>query len=182
MSWVVARCRALRCIYMKYLLTTAVFASLLALAGCKTQPSLETEQGAELQSPLSVLRSSLYCDSYLIYDMCVVDVDKSGNADAVYFEDTHEVFMYDGTLASEAYQDFDMHACVQVMDKGMLKVTNRLLTVTEETPFFTRVAMKKDLMVNYSRYFSRIRECREQIAANLPPEEAFGDQQDADFF
>lgn len=142
---------------MRVLICIALFAFFSA---CATLPENESDaQSAE------AVRSA-YCDSYLIYEMCAVDVDGNGTTDALYFDDTNEIFMYDSALATEDYSAYQMHPCVQVMDGEMKEASNLLLTVADNTPFMERLAIKKGLMFNYMRYNARVQECYSQIASS----------------
>ena len=38
--------------------------------------------------------SSLYCENFLIYDLCAQDLDGDGVVEYVYFEDSRDVFIY----------------------------------------------------------------------------------------
>ncbi|MYM64184.1 hypothetical protein [Pseudomaricurvus sp. HS19] len=119
--------------------------------------------------------ASLYCAHYLIYDMCVQDLDKDGGTDLMYFQDTGEVFMYDQSWQQAVYSDFELHPCVQVMDDDMKQASSRLLTLPRQHSFMKKMAIQQSLLEHYSRYSSRVRACKEALAATAPAEAPFGD-------
>jgi len=53
----------------------------LLLDGCASDPG-----------PASL--GAVRCESFFIYRLCVGDLDRSGDVDFMYFDDTKEIFMY----------------------------------------------------------------------------------------
>jgi hypothetical protein len=147
----------------------------LILFGCSSQQQLDVPDEAETLS-------AQYCDLFLIYDMCAVDVDIDGDTDVLYFGDTKEVFMYDASVSQNYYQNYPIHACAQEMDENMKAASNSLLRVNDDMSFGERFSIKKNLMMSYARYFKQVRECREALAENTLEEDSFGSQDDDEFY
>ena len=145
----------------------------LLLNGCASHHDL---QGSSADNP-----TSHYCAHYLIYDMCVQDLDKDGGTDLMYFQDTGEVFMYDREWQQTILSDFDLHPCVQVMDDGMKRASSRLLTLPQQDSFLERMAIQQSLLEHYARYSSKVRACKEALAVTAPVDTPFGDPGVEDF-
>lgn len=155
--------------------TLGVWLLLLLTGGCSSNlpPS-------ESRINNTVKTTQLYCARYLIYDLCAIDLDHNGSTDALYFDDTKEVFMYDLLYEARVLTQFDMHPCAQIMDDGMKAASTQILTIQDDTPFLEKLSIQKTLIEQYSRYTPKVRACKESFANSLE-EEDFGDSDDWDF-
>ena len=158
---------------MKSIAPVVLGVVLLNTAGCSLFQTSE---------PVTVTRE-LYCDSYFIYDMCALDFDRDGATDVLYFEDTNEVFMHGADSSPQMLAAYDMHPCVQVMDESMQEATDRLLTISKRTTYGNKLAIRRSLLVNYSRYAGRVGACHRALSDDAIErnEEPFGDQFDSEF-
>ncbi|NIB44953.1 hypothetical protein HBA55_35570 [Pseudomaricurvus alkylphenolicus] len=149
---------------------------MLLLGGC-----INISAGAGPNAQLYTLPAvhDLYCDRYLIYDMCALDVDSDGTADALYFEDTKEVFMYDKEHELRIVGEFGLHPCAQIMDQEMKGASNRLLTISDFMPLSQKLGIKKQLFSSYRRYSPKVDACQSAIASR--DETPFGDPDDLGF-
>lgn len=142
------------------------------LSGCSTVPVSE--------APVAGSRST-YCDSYLMYDMCVQDVDDNGVADLMYFEDSLEVFMVSQDFRKTLPNNLTMHRCVQPMDSPLQHTSSQLLTVNKDSSILLKTRLKSRLMLEYMRYYTAINSCmgESNIAGHSASDSSFGDE---DFF
>lgn len=135
--------------------------------------------GACSSTPLDLSRlppNSRYCDRYFIYRMCAQDLSGDGAVDALYFEDTKEVFLYKPESKNLVVNNLALHRCVQVMDDGISAVSDQLLQITEDTSFFQKADIKAKLMAHYLRYAPKIQKCNEALGiVQTEQEDDFGD-------
>lgn len=132
---------------------------LLLLAACAgtTPPAVVT------QGPIPV--STLYCDSFLIYDMCAQDLDQDGVVELVYFADTSEVFLWRGDSHEHLPDNLAMHRCAQQMDDDVVNTTSLLFYIDDETDYLERVDIKSSLMFSYVNYMPRVMRCNAQYGS-----------------
>ncbi len=141
----------------------------LWVAACATQPQTDPPQ------------TGLYCDNYLIYEMCVKDVDRDGLADLMYFDDTREIFMVSNNYKGYREAGLSDHRCQQLMDQKMQAISSGLLRIKEETGFLQRMKIQNSLLMAYASYLPVINECMGQgdVAAsgdNAKNAEPFGEE------
>lgn len=138
--------------------------------GCATQPA---EESLAVATPYAT-----YCDSYLVYDMCVHDIDGDGEADVMYFEDTREVFMADSTYIADPRDNLSPHRCIQQMDNAVQQTSTRLLTIDEETGALEKTRLKSKLMLVYMHFYNDIQSCMNgnTVARGESDGDGFGDQ------
>ena len=120
---------------------------LLTLCACSHQP---------LQFQTT---HKLYCDRYLIYRMCAIDVTDNGQADFLYFEDSDQIFLFNPDETNLVPNNLSMHKCAQSMDEPLIEATSRLLTVNDEMSFFEKSEIKNKIFFHYMRYIPRINHC-----------------------
>ena len=119
----------------------------LCLGACSHQPQQE------------YAGNTVYCDRYLIYRMCAIDVSHNGQADFLYFEDSAQIFLFDPERVNLVPANLTMHKCAQSMDEPLINATSRLLTVNDEMSFFERSEIKNKIFYHYIRYVPRINRC-----------------------
>ena len=115
----------------------------------------------------------LYCDNFLIYDMCAQDLNRDGEVELVYFTDTREVFLYRDGALPRIPDELSMHRCAQMMDNAIITNTSRLFYISEETSYLERTNIRSDMMFSYISYIPRVAGCNEndQAAAESPPDD-----------
>ena len=99
---------------LKQLTTLAL---LLMLQACAITPDIGTQQ----------VKGVTVCDTYLLFSMCVQDIDGDDTVDMVYFTDTKEAFMYQEGKQALVGKVLPFHRCAVPLDTGMQATTNRLL-------------------------------------------------------
>lgn len=140
------------------------------LSGCTSTPP--QSQAEDITS----LRET-YCDSYLVYDMCVRDVNADGIADLMYFEDTGEVFMLTSEMLRSPSHDFSLHRCVQTMDDATQAASTDLLEINEHTGVMKKTQLKSKLMLAYMHYYNDIQSCMNghTVADRSDSKDSFGE-------
>ncbi len=127
--------------------TILILISLLILASCGSLPEGELPTNA------------LYCDNYLMYDMCAQDQDRDGIVDFVYFTDTEEIFMFRDGVQEGYSGDLGIHRCMQIMDESLVTTTSRVFYVDDDTSFLERQDIKGAMMVKYISYMPEVTAC-----------------------
>ena len=108
--------------------------------------------------------SSLYCENFLIYDMCAQDLNGDGVVEYVYFEDTKNVFMYREGTDVDIPTDLSLHPCAQLMDEELIATTSRVFYMNEETTYLERQDIRGAMMLKYVSYMPRVVTCNLQNA------------------
>lgn len=103
--------------------------------------------------------TSLYCDNFMIYDMCARDSNRDGVVDLVYFEDTREVFMYREGADGRIPRNLGRHRCAMQMDEDLVATTSRLFYIDEQTPFLEKQDIRGSMMIKYIAYMPRVTAC-----------------------
>ncbi|MEM1188257.1 MAG: hypothetical protein AAGI72_07010 [Pseudomonadota bacterium] len=109
--------------------------ALAVITGCATRPD-------------STLVGSHRCESFLIYEVCVADVDENGSVDFIYFGDDLQVFMYHDAQerALRAVQPF--HECAVTMSADTRDLSSELL-YGEGLTLSQRLSIKGRLIGSY---------------------------------
>ena len=136
---------------------TTFLVHVLMLASCGSLP--------EGQRPTN----ALYCDNYLMYDMCAEDQNRDGIVDFVYFTDSEEIFMFREGVQERYRGNRDVHRCAQTMDENLVATTSRVFYVDDETSFLERQDIKGAMMIKYIAYMPEVTACnmRHDQAAEL---------------
>ena len=135
---------------LSWALITTLFLPLF-LAGCANTPDSDQVR----QDPTT----TEYCDNYLIYEMCVRDVDHNGDVDLMYFADTREIFMLSPEYKNAEFANFTRHECLQPMDDEMRAASSQLLYIQNDTSLLKKTQLKSRLLLNYTHYLPEISRC-----------------------
>ena len=142
------------------------FALVLILQACAVKPDKAAEQA----------KGVTVCDAYLIFSMCVQDIDGDNTVDMVYFTDTKEAFMYQEGKQALVEKVLPFHRCAVPLDAGMQATTNRLLE-RDNLSLSEEIAITKELIVNYASAKPAIDACN----ARFENAEKDGERQAPDF-
>lgn len=148
---------------------TALLAlALLLITGCTSRP---------ITAPDAAARSTV-CENYLVYNMCVRDVDRDGSADLMYFADTNEIFMVTPEFRDTHLPDLSDHRCMQVMDEPLQDTSSRILHLDRDAGTLQKTRLKSQLMLEYLRYAKAINSCMDgsAVAGHAPAADNFGDE------
>lgn len=116
--------------------------------------------------------SSLYCDNFLIYDMCARDLSGNGVVDLVYFTDTMEVFMFRPGTENRVPTTLGVHRCARSMDEELVSTTSRLFYIDDETSYLEKQDIRGAMLLKYMAYMPEVTACNmrhkeaEQTAEN----------------
>jgi len=106
--------------------------------------------------------SAVYCDNFLVYDMCVQDLNGDGVVEYVYFTDSKEIFLLREGVDQPAPAALTMHKCVQFMSESLLRTTSRMLYIDESTSLLEKSDIRGALMVKYIALMPEVTACNLQ--------------------
>ena len=126
----------------------SLFGLILSLVDCQSIGLVST-------TPIN----NVYCDNFLIYEMCAEDMDNDGVVEHVYFADTLEVFLYRKGVKDSIPDRLDMHRCIRAMDEGLVATTNRVFGVTDDTAYLEKQDIRGAMMIKYFAHLPEITAC-----------------------
>jgi hypothetical protein len=103
--------------------------------------------------------NSLYCDNFLVYDMCAQDVNHDGIVDFTYFEDSLEVFMFREGALDRISDNLKMHRCARAMDEDLITTTSRMFYIDDETSYIEKTDIRGALMIKYMAWIPEVTAC-----------------------
>ncbi len=103
--------------------------------------------------------SNVYCDNFLVYDMCAQDLNGDGEVEYVYFADSLDVFMYREGGIDNVPAPHEIHRCAQLMDEDLVATTSRVFTVTDNTSYLEKQDIRGAMMLKYISYMPRVTAC-----------------------
>lgn len=114
------------------------------------------------------------CESFFIYVLCVADADSDGTVDYMYFDDTREIFMYDGSPDNRLLSVMPLHRCAIPMDRDSRAVSSRLLY--EDPGLAERLALKGNLIRNYRSAQAAVDACYNKNRTDAPSQPFLDDE------
>ncbi|MFM1895311.1 MAG: hypothetical protein RLZZ385_385 [Pseudomonadota bacterium] len=153
---------------MKYRNALSACLLCISLSACLSSP--------QFQQPVS----HLFCDNFLVYDMCAQDTDRDGTVELIYFSDTHDVFLYREGTQHQLPDGLAMHRCALPMDDDIVRNASQLFHIDDRTPYIQRVDIKSALMFSYVGYMPRVSKCNAQYESSQP-KQPVGDEFDFEF-
>lgn len=139
----------------------------LLLSGCASTPK-----------PTTAVLSTLYCDNFLIYDMCAQDIDADGVVELVYFSDTNEIFLLREGAEDSVPENLTLHRCFQFMNDEIVHNTSQLFTISDDTNYLARTDLKSALMFSYMSYMPRVMRCNSRYPDKAVEPEPLEDEFD----
>ena len=103
--------------------------------------------------------NALYCDNYLIYDMCAQDLNGDGRVELVYFEDSLEVFMFRPGAERRVPRNLGLHRCAVAMDPELVDTTSRLFYIYDETSMLEKSDIRGAMLIKYMVYLPDVAAC-----------------------
>ncbi len=103
--------------------------------------------------------NSLYCDNFLIYEMCARDTNRDGIVEYVYFDDSKEIFMYRDELPRRLPAEIDVHRCARAMDDSLVETTSRMFYIDESTSLLQKTDIRGALMIKYIAWMPEVTAC-----------------------
>lgn len=113
--------------------------------------------------------NDLYCDNFLIYEMCARDTNRDGIVDYTYFEESKEIFMYRDRLPRRIPAGLGVHRCVMPMEEDLVETTSRVFHIDETSSLLEKTDIRGAMMIKY------IAKLPEVTACNMRAEEALAD-------
>ncbi len=107
--------------------------------------------------------SDLYCDSFLVYDMCATDTNRDGVVDLVYFSDDMQVFMYREGADRRIPRHLRRHRCAVLMDEDLVATTSRLFFIDEETSAIEKTDIRGAMLLKYIAYMPEVSACNRRF-------------------
>ena len=107
--------------------------------------------------------NALYCDNFLVYDMCASDTNRDGVVDLVYFTDSNEVFMYREGADRRIPRHLSRHRCAQLMDEDLVATTSRLFFINDETSMMERTDIRGAMLIKYIAYMPEVSACNRRF-------------------
>lgn len=138
-------------------LVSSVF--LLLLLGACAAPAPREEANADAQPSHTSEPRSLYCDSFMIYDMCAQDVDGDREVDFLYFDDTKEIFMITEQYQGQSFPGLTRHKCQQILNDSIRNTSTTILNLPEDASRLRRSQLKSRLLASYAYYLPTINKC-----------------------
>lgn len=138
-------------------LVSSVF--LLLLLGACAAPAPREEASAETPAAQTPEPRSLYCDSFMIYDMCAQDVDGDREVDFLYFDDTKEIFMITEQYQDQTFPGLIRHKCLQILNDGIRNTSTTILNLPDDASRLRRSQLKSRLLAGYAYYLPTINKC-----------------------
>lgn len=133
----------------------ALLAGMILLAGCSSTQPVTPGQA----------QGKIVCDSYLVLDMCVRDLQGDGSVDLIYFSDTNEIFMYQDGMKHEVGQVMPFHRCAVPLDTGMQATTDRILH-RQDMSLGEELSIARELIANYVAAKPEIDACNARYERN----------------
>jgi len=103
--------------------------------------------------------NSLYCDNFLIYELCARDTNRDGIVEYVYFDDSKEIFMFRDSLPRRLPDDIGVHRCVRAMDDSLVATTSRMFYIDDSTSFLEKSDIRGSLMIKYIAWMPEVTAC-----------------------
>ena len=139
---------------------TVLFSAALALNGCS---------GINFANPPA---NSLYCDNFLIYEMCARDSNRDGIVDYTYFQDSKEIFMYRERLPRRIPSGLGVHRCARVMDEDLVATTSRVFYIEESTSLLEKTDIRGAMMIKYIAQLPEVTACNMRADAALADDDS----------
>jgi hypothetical protein len=124
--------------------------SLLSLSSCA------------MEAPEVGATGALYCDNFLVYEMCAQDMNRDGIVEYVYFPDSNEIFMYRAGTDGEVPAELQMHRCAVMMDEDLVATTSRVFFVDEATSYLEKQDIRGAMLIKYISYMPGVTACTMQ--------------------
>ena len=125
----------------------ALFCACLSLAGCS---------GTSL-----VVRpvNNLYCDNFVLYEICARDSNRDGIVDYTYFQESKEIFMYRNQLPRRLPSGFGVHRCAMPMEEDLIATTSRVFFIDDSSSLLEKTDIRGAMMLKYMTKLPEVAAC-----------------------
>lgn len=104
-------------------------------------------------------KNAFYCDNFLVYDMCVRDMNRDGIAEYIYFENSNEIFLYREGTTGRIPRNLTLHRCARQMEADLVATTSRMLFIDEDTSLLERTDIRGALLIKYMALVPEVTAC-----------------------
>jgi hypothetical protein len=135
----------------------ALLSACLLLVGCS---------GANLAArPVN----NLYCDNFVLYEICARDSNRDGIVDYTYFQESKEIFMYRDRLPRRIPAGFGVHRCAMPMEEDLIATTSRVFFIDDLSSLLEKTDIRGAMMLKYMTKLPEVTAC------NMRAEQALTD-------
>lgn len=113
--------------------------------------------------------NDLYCDNFVLYEMCARDSNRDGIVDYTYFEETKEIFMYRNRLPRRIPAGFGVHRCAMPMEEDLVATTSRVFYIDDSSSLLERTDIRGAMLLKYMSKLPEVTAC------NMRADEALAD-------
>jgi hypothetical protein len=113
--------------------------------------------------------NNLYCDNFILYEMCARDSNRDGIVDYTYFQESKEIFMYRDRLPRRIPAGFGVHRCAMPMEEDLIVTTSRVFYIDESSSLLEKTDIRGAMMLKYMTKLPEVTAC------NMRAEQALAD-------
>ena len=114
--------------------------------------------------------NNLYCDNFVLYEMCARDSNRDGIVDYTYFQESKEIFMYRDRLPRRIPAGFGVHRCAMPMEEDLIATTSRVFYIDESSSLLEKTDIRGAMMLKYMTKLPEVTAC------NMRAEQALADE------
>jgi hypothetical protein len=113
--------------------------------------------------------NNLYCDNFVLYEMCARDSNRDGIVDYTYFQESKEIFMYRDRLPRRIPAGFGVHRCAMPMEEDLIATTSRVFYIDDSSSLLEKTDIRGAMMLKYMTKLPEVTAC------NMRAEQALAD-------
>lgn len=103
--------------------------------------------------------NDLYCDNFVLYEMCARDSNRDGIVDYTYFQESKEIFMYRDRLPRRIPAGFGVHRCAMPMEEDLITTTSRVFYIDESSSLLEKTDIRGAMMLKYMTKLPEVTAC-----------------------
>ena len=111
--------------------------------------------------------NSLYCDNFVLYEMCARDSNRDGIVDYTYFQESKEIFMYRDRLPRRIPAGFGVHRCAMPMEEDLVATTSRVFHIDDSSSLLEKTDIRGAMMLKYMAKLPEVTACNMRADAAL---------------
>lgn len=111
--------------------------------------------------------NNLYCDNFVLYEMCARDSNRDGIVDYTYFQESKEIFMYRNRLPRRIPAGFGVHRCAMPMEEDLIATTSRVFYIDDSSSLLERTDIRGAMMLKYMSKLPEVTACNMRAEAAL---------------
>ena len=103
--------------------------------------------------------NNLYCDNFVLYEMCARDSNRDGIVDYTYFQESKKIFMYRDRLPRRIPAGFGVHRCAMPMEEDLIATTSRVFYIDESSSLLEKTDIRGAMMLKYMTKLPEVTAC-----------------------